>query len=344
MDRMVRASVAVLSLAVSVLVVLATEPRPTMLLDGNEEASLRKEVRGKGRIYFKSQAKLYVVHPDGSGLKVVRDFGTEGRSPRYYSVSWDGEWIAISLQVQSKDKKLQELWVIRHDGSQARKVFELQGGGYPKDMFPAWSPDDKWLIFTQGKELSVVNVETEVVRSLMKITKGEMREVTWSRNWKLLFNAGKNTLPHTLQLDENCNPVGEPLRIGGYIGCRKKLSPDGKKILIIKEQRDWTHRVWLRDPVPGAELGLLPIEWGIDGLVLKTRSQDDCCWSPDGKYIAYLHTPVKEKLKAAGIEFTGPKVLCVCRREGGPQIWVTDGTPKPSWPIWGAEPKDRGSE
>jgi TolB protein len=79
------------------------------------------------------EAQLFVMDADGGGEQRLTNDGFEARYPAW---SPDGEWIAWG----SWHGKISELWVMKSDGSQARKV----ANGY----WPEWAPDSRHIVCT----------------------------------------------------------------------------------------------------------------------------------------------------------------------------------------------------
>jgi len=77
--------------------------------------------------------KLYLVHPDGSGLKAVPE--TPGHNPDW---SPDGEMLAFDHQG--------DIWVVEPDGSHRERLTETP----TKESDPAWSPDGKQILFVRA--------------------------------------------------------------------------------------------------------------------------------------------------------------------------------------------------
>jgi Tol biopolymer transport system component len=85
------------------------------------------------------EGRLYVSHPDGTGLRQVTNDMAINRVPRW---SRDGKWIVF---ISNRSGRLQELWKIRPDSSELQQLTE--GGG---DEFPTWSPDSSRIATVQG--------------------------------------------------------------------------------------------------------------------------------------------------------------------------------------------------
>ena len=100
----------------------------------------------KGLLVFQlsNGGTIYVVNPDGSGLRAL----TTGMDP---ALSPDGRQVAFTRWAESKEGSPGSVWVINTDGSGERKVHD--SAVQPRS--PAWSPDGKQVMITtqQGGRL-----------------------------------------------------------------------------------------------------------------------------------------------------------------------------------------------
>ncbi|MGC9358386.1 MAG: BTAD domain-containing putative transcriptional regulator, partial [Anaerolineae bacterium] len=77
---------------------------------------------------------LYVINADGSDLRQLTSGDTSDHIPNW---SPDGEWIAFNRN--------QELWLIRPDGTEARRLYGESGEFCVSDL--SWSPDSQQIAF-----------------------------------------------------------------------------------------------------------------------------------------------------------------------------------------------------
>jgi TolB protein len=109
---------------------------------------------------------LWTMARDGTDLRQL----TEGPA---HAPSWspDGSWIAFR-QGQG-DGNPGDVWVIRPDGSGARRVTE----GTPANGVPSWSPDARSVVIEavtdEGPDVYAVDVETGAPRRLSRSVDGE---------------------------------------------------------------------------------------------------------------------------------------------------------------------------
>lgn len=120
--------------------------------DGQEiraETSRTVQVRSPQVIFLSPAAatsEIWIVNPDGSGKIQLTQTSEQVID---YGVSYDGTWIAFSV---NNTQKGSDLWVIRRDGSDARKMIDC---GRDSCRQPAWSPDEKRIAYSRIR-LSVV--------------------------------------------------------------------------------------------------------------------------------------------------------------------------------------------
>jgi Tol biopolymer transport system component len=107
---------------------------------------------------WSGQEDIYLVRPDGTGLRKVTDDPAKDRGPRW---SPDGKQIAFYSDRSGR----YEIWVIDPEGGNLRQVTKTEGRSL---WFPTWSPD--------GKKVAVSNEQRATIFDLTQpwpVTKGE---------------------------------------------------------------------------------------------------------------------------------------------------------------------------
>ncbi|MFP5286189.1 MAG: protein kinase domain-containing protein [Thermoanaerobaculia bacterium] len=98
------------------------------------------------------QEDLFVIHPDGTGLRRLTQDEFRDRQPRW---SPDGTRIAF----YSNRGGQYEIWTIRADGSQLERAAANPGR---QAYHPIWSPDGRWLACDLGENEALIDMAQPV--------------------------------------------------------------------------------------------------------------------------------------------------------------------------------------
>ncbi len=178
--------------------------------------------------------------------------------------SWspDGQWIAFSSDRESKKPKFSfvtlhstEIYVVRADGSQLRRVTHLDGFAGS----PAWSADGKRLLYY---EADIDNVQKiTAVRRLSGTTQIVSVDLTTSERQPLTSSAGEKWSPHWIADGRigyaSGGPNGGVEFVSGGAGAQGEVrspswSPDGRRMVFHRDvESRWPPlRPWpSRDPM-----------------------------------------------------------------------------------------------
>ena len=109
---------------------------------------------GRWLVYHTSvpHEDLFIVHPDGTGLRRLTDDEHNDRQPRW---SPDGTRIAF----YSNRGGTYEIWTIRADGSQLERAAVIPGR---RAYHPIWSPDGRWLACDLGENEALIDLARPV--------------------------------------------------------------------------------------------------------------------------------------------------------------------------------------
>jgi Tol biopolymer transport system component len=103
--------------------------------------SITPDGPARGRPRERGITALYIVHPDGSGLRRLTPWGIDVVSPDW---SPDGRWIAFSSMEGSPAPA--QIWLVRPDGGGRHAITDVTGGGFVGFGHPVFSPDGRQLI------------------------------------------------------------------------------------------------------------------------------------------------------------------------------------------------------
>ena len=235
----------------------------------------------------KRPPNLWLAKWDGSENRALT-FGNKGQKhPRW---SPDGKWIGF-LSGREDDNENDQLWIMPIGGGEAEKLTTVKGG---VDDF-AWSPDSKRIALVvhdpDPREPEKAEKEKKTVPPLVIDRFFFKKDVD-----------GYLTQRYShLQLLDVASRKIEPLTSGKHDDVWPAWSPDGKEIAFVTKRGDDPDRsenwdVWAIAAEPGGKERQITTSPEAD----PHPDWDSApAWSPDGKWIAYIHGGDPKKISYA---------------------------------------------
>ena len=254
----------------------------------------------------KRPGNLWLAKWDGSENRALT-FGNKGQKhPRW---SPDGKWIAF-LSGREDDNENDQLWILSSGGGEAEKLTDAKAG---VDDF-AWSPDSKRIALVvpdrDPREPEKKEKEKKTVPPLVIDRLFFKKDVD-----------GYLTDRHShLQLLDLTSRKIEPLTSGGHDDLLPAWSPDGNEIAFVTKRGDDPDRhenwdVYVIGAQPGAKERQLTTSPEADP---QPDWSSAPAWSPDGKWIAYIHGGDPKKIEYA------VHSLAIIPAAGGPAKVLTE--------------------
>jgi dipeptidyl aminopeptidase/acylaminoacyl peptidase len=235
----------------------------------------------------KLPGNLWMARWDGSDNRALTS-GNKGQShPRW---SPDGKWIAF-LSGRDDENEVDQLWILPSNGGEAQKFTDLKGS---VDDF-AWAPDAKRIVLVvrdpdprepEKKEKEKKTVPPIVIDRF--VFKHDIDGYLTQR------------YSHLQLLDLTSRKI-EPLTSGKHDDLLPAWSPDGKEIAFASKRGDEPDRTDNWDVYAiGAQAGAKERQ-------VTTSPESDPhpdwesapAWSPDSKWIAYIHGGDPKKIEYA---------------------------------------------
>jgi dipeptidyl aminopeptidase/acylaminoacyl peptidase len=254
----------------------------------------------------KRPPNLWLAKWDGSENRALT-FGNKGQKhPRW---SPDGKWIGF-LSGREDDNENDQLWVMPIGGGEAEKLTNTKGG---IDDF-AWSPDSKRIALVvhdpDPREPEKAEKEKKTVPPLVIDRFFFKKDID-----------GYLTQRYShLQLLDLATRKIEPLTSGKHDDVWPAWSPDGKEIAFVTKRGDDPDRtnnwdVWAIAAEPGAKERQITTSPEAD----PHPDWDSApAWSPDGKWIAFIHGGDPKKIEYA------VHTLAIVPAAGGPAKVLTE--------------------
>jgi TolB protein len=123
-------------------------------------AALGVVVSANGLIAFNSEGSVYVVKPDGSGLRRIANTNSEDFTT---GVSWSADGLHVAFSAYKGSDP--DIYVVDASGRHLRQVTFSRG----VDVDPSWSPDGTRIAFESNRNAarstSTPSTRTVVTRS-----------------------------------------------------------------------------------------------------------------------------------------------------------------------------------
>ena len=235
--------------------------------------------------------------PDNYEWKVK---GSKDQTP---SVSPDGKLIAyyhFSNQFPEPVNYPSGLYVIDINGKNQQKI--IAGNFYEPD----WSPDGKWLVFTDHGSLIVSSVKGDSIRIFQGVNNVTLGKPDWGKNNLILFASAEVVGGGFFEASPDFTyykMIFDQYKISGF---EPTWSPIGDEIVFQKFSKYWA----------GGEIFIIDT-LGNNEIRLTNDNDDDYNpqWSPDSKLIAWN---------------TGNNYLKIMQSNGNNPRILTRGR-QPSW-------------
>lgn len=311
-----RAARRVLVAAVALAIAAAAIAFAVRAFEVAERIARPASTLSNGQLAFSGgRGEIYVVSPDGSGLRRVTDL--DGHDA--LDVHWSPDGSKLAFRVWTKGSY--ELFVANAGGSGLTNVTGSMG----VSEF-AWSPDGSVIAFTafQGGndfDVFVVNADGTGLRTVVGSPLTEHRP-QWSpdgrriafERWPVHDRDPGTPDIYTVGLDGG---QAVPLVTSSGWDTGATWSPDGRRIAFTSE-RDGDEEIYVMNADGSAERKLTALP-GVDAT--------NAAWSPDGTQISFVAHDGEQwddwVVNADGSSLTR---LTPSDRDDGPAVWAPDGS------------------
>ncbi|HUY31363.1 MAG TPA: SUMF1/EgtB/PvdO family nonheme iron enzyme [Pirellulales bacterium] len=266
------------------------------------------------------------------GFRVVAEPPADGRLPDRPSGAWPvGTELAVACE--HRNPRNTELVLLDPADRHARLLYDEPATA------PTWHPSGARLAFANGKNLFVLDLESQQATNLTEGRLGEVFDAAWSPDGETIAFSSPSSRGYCTIFGIDAQG-GEPRELGSLAGRFPAWSPDGKRIMFV------------RDEAGGAQ-GFRLVEIGLDGGNLRQVLAESVpwnaapAWAPDGRRFVFSHwgkTPRHRQLCLAAAD--GQIVERLTSEEGFATFaaWSPDGR-YVSYAEFGVEPTrpgDRG--
>jgi len=229
------------------------------------------------RVYFRGKTNIESVAAEGGderpvpiGYKIPLTVWFPSGSNE---VSRDGKSIVFAGGYHKSEQHpgLSGIFIVPSEGGEARQI-AVPGDGVP--LNPSWSPDGKWLAYTNTNSIWIVASEGGSPRQLTtaadQVAENELR---WSPDGKTIAYFGADKTLRLTAVTVGPSQVLTRIPLANYF-LGLSWSPDGSKLAYTTIEKAWIISA------SGGEPREIPV--GFEGRM----TQID--WSPDGRNLVFM--------------------------------------------------------
>ncbi len=231
-----------------------------------------------GKIAFSKDGDIYTMNPDGSEHTdlTAKEFGDD-----FYEVdpAWSPDGERIAFASDKGDDFDFNIYVMDSDGTGVTRLTDDPGD----EVLPRWAPDGKKIGFSGGGAVSTMNADGMCVRTIRKVTTGDIGLSDWSPGGEMMVvgidRSSTGGEIDTYVMDTDGRHLRQLTDVPGD-DSSARWSPDGKKMLFGSNRN-------------GGGIYLMNPDGTDQTKVLKAPSEEAGLdtfrptWSPDGKQIAW---------------------------------------------------------
>ena len=309
------------------------KPQDTISMKGLGQATISPD--GKWAVFVRSvpvleaeksehRSHIWLVSTDG-GEPFQLTNGPSGDSGPQWSP--DGGSIAFTSK-RGEDKS--QIWIISIGGGEAKQLTQTKNGA----STPRWSPDGKRIAFLmQEKDSEATEKQKKAKDDPVTIDKDDFKQ---THLWVIDTETMDDEPELLFTLDAESDEEGENARDerdksrrlteGDFHASDPRWSPDGKQIAFVSAPSPKANDAMFNSTIQVFDVLTRDSDVGqIRKLTDFNGGEDSARWSPNGKQIAFLHSP----------EGYGQKDLYTISAEGGtPTNLVADFDRNTDTPIW----------
>jgi dipeptidyl aminopeptidase/acylaminoacyl peptidase len=211
--------------------------------------------------------------PIGWNLPLITSLGR----PRSHSLSPDGQRIAYIWDIADTS----DIYILPIEGGwPARLTPDRNPKPHWFDDPPQWSPDGKWIAYTEKNHIWIVPVSGGLPKKLTSFTTRAESPRWMPDSFHLLIVVDRDERQRVLLTDLN-GSWPRPISDGLGHDYEPIASPDGRYVAYTQTPLD---------DLSCAKIMLADIENGTSRILSSTPEMETSgpCWSPDGRLIAYL--------------------------------------------------------